>query len=176
MKQIDRSRLRVAIELPNPDPAAQRDYVDRLNKVASALDQLAQEDPGLYGSMNSDAVRYFQTLTTTAAKSGRLLLLHLDEMAAVTCVLAGCGVFNSVTKQGMYEIASSNIEHSTVRRSALALLETMDDMGECHPEFILTCVEDDVSDSNDLDLDEVDRRFDAAIAARLKPEKARTVN
>jgi hypothetical protein len=78
MKQIDRSRLRVAIELPDPDPVAHKYYVDRLNKVASALDQLAQEDPGLYGSMNSDAVRYFQTLTTTAAKNGRLLLLHLD--------------------------------------------------------------------------------------------------
>ena len=120
MKQVHRSRLMVAIELPDPDPVAHKDYVDRLNKVASALDQLAQEDPGLYGSMNSDAIRYFQTLTTTAASSGRLLLLHLDEMAAVTCVLAGCGVFNSIPKQGMYEIASSNIEHSTVRRSALA--------------------------------------------------------
>ena len=176
MKQIDRSRLRVAIELPDPDPVVHKDYVDRLNKVASALDQLAQEDPGLYGSMNSDAVRYFQTLTTTAAKSGRLLLLHLDEMAAVTCVLAGCGVFNSIPKQGMYEIASSNIEHSTVRRSALALLETMDDIGQCHPEHILTCVEDDLSVSNDLDLDEVERRFDAAVTARLKPTKAHTFN
>ena len=177
MKQIDRSRLRVAIELPDPDPVAQRDYVDRLNKVASALDQLAQEDPGLYGSMNSDAVRYFQTLTTTAAKSGRLLLLHLDEMAAVTCVLAGCGVFNlDPEEEEIYEIASPSIEYSTVRRSALALLETMDDIGQCHPEFILTCVEPDISEPNDLDLDEVDRQFDAAVAARLKPEKAHTFN
>ena len=176
MKQIDRSRLRVAIELPDPDPVAHKDYVDRLNKVASALDQLAQEDPGLYGSMNSDAVRYFQTLTTTAAKSGRLLLLHLDEMAAVTCVLAGCGVFNSVTKQGMYEIASSNIEHSTVRRSALALLETMDDMGECHPEDILECVEPDMSNPRVIHLGELDGRFDTTVAERLKPTKARTFN
>jgi hypothetical protein len=52
----------------------------------------------------------------------------------------------------------------------------MDDIGQCHPEFILTCVEPDISEPNDLDLDEVDRQFDAAVAARLKPEKAHTFN
>ena len=98
MKQVHRSRLMVAIELPDPDPVAHKDYVDRLNKVASALDQLGQEDPRLYGELHS-SVRYFQYLTTAAAKSGRLLLLHLDEMAAVTCILAGCGVFNFVPKK-----------------------------------------------------------------------------
>ena len=140
------------------------------------MDQLAQEDPGLYGGLNSDAIRYFQTLTTTAASSGgSLLLLHIDEMAAVVCVLVGCGVFNlDPEEEEIYEIASPDIEHSTVRRSALALLETMDDIGQCHPEHILTCVEPDISEPNDLDIDEVDRRFDAALAARLKPEKART--
>jgi hypothetical protein len=140
------------------------------------LDQLGQDDPRLYGATNSDAVRYFQHLTTAAAKSGRLLLLHLDEMAIVTCVLAGCGVFNFAPKKGLYEIASPNIEHSTVRRSALALLETMDDIGECHPEFILECVEPDMSDPRVIDLGEVDRRFDTAATARLKPPKAHTFN
>ena len=57
-----------------------------------------------------------------------------------------------------------------------ALLDTLDDIGQCHPEFILTCVEPDISEPNDLDLDEVDRQFDAAVAARLKPEKAHTFN
>ena len=97
-------------------------------------------------------------------------------MAAVACVLAGCGVFNLDPEEEIYEIASPSIEHSTVRRSALALLETMDDSGQCHPEHILTCVEDDISVSNYLDLDEVDRLFDAATAALPKPTKADTFN
>jgi hypothetical protein len=176
MKQIDRSRLRVAIELPDPDPVVHKDYVDRLNKVASALDQLGKEDPRLYGELDSNAVRYFQYLTTAAAKSGRLLLLHLDDMAAVTCILAGCGVFEFVPKKGLYEIALPSIEYSTVRRSALALLETMDDMGECHPEDILECVEPDMSNPRVIHLGELDGRFDTTVAERLKPTKARTFN
>jgi hypothetical protein len=175
MKQVHRSRLMVAIELPDPDPVAHKDYVDRLNKVASALDQLGQEDPRLYGELHS-SVRYFQYLTTAAAKSGRLLLLHLDDMAAVTCILAGCGVFEFVPKKGLYEIALPSIEYSTVRRSALALLETMDDMGECHPEDILECVEPDMSNPRVIHLGELDGRFDTTVAERLKPTKARTFN
>ena len=43
MKLVHRSRLMVAIELPDPDPVAHKDYVDRLNKVASALDHSAKK-------------------------------------------------------------------------------------------------------------------------------------
>ena len=157
MKQIDRSRLRVAIELPDPDPVAQRDYIRRLDEVASALDQLVEEDPGLYGSMNSEAIRYFQIVTTTAASSGRLFLFHLDEMACVACLLAECGFYRFAPEKGIYEIASPTIEHSAVRRSALALLDTMDDTGAWRPELLLTCVEAADVEASDLDLDEVDR-------------------
>ena len=85
-------------------------------------------------------------------------------------------MFNFAPKKGLYEIASPSIEHSTVRRSALALLGTMDDMGECHPEFILECVEPDMSDPKVIHLGELDRRFDTTVAERLKPTKARTFN
>jgi hypothetical protein len=172
MKQIDRSRLRVAIELPDPDPVAHKDYVDRLDKVASALDQLAEEDPGLYGSMNSEAIRYFQIVTTTAASSGRLFLFHLDEMACVACLLAECGFYRYAPEKGIYEIASPTFEYSAIRRSALALLETMDEMGDWHPEFILTCVEAHDVEASELDLDEVDGRYDAAVRTAQRRDLA----
>lgn len=113
--------------------------------------------------MNSEAVRYFQVVTTTAASSGRLFLFYLDEMACVACLLAECGFYRYAPQKGIYEIASSPIEHAAVRRAALALLDTMDEEGVWHPELILTCVEADNVDASELDLEEVDRQFEATV-------------